>query len=76
MNGIFQFDLDHSRKRLNYYNGLKEKTPSAVVDKWVKIYSERLQKLERQISKTGLRTELVAGHSEEKTQSKKQIRRA
>ncbi len=74
MNPAVLSDLDHNRRRLDYYRQLKTQhatAPSASsskkassapnpVDKWIEIYAERVRKLERQISKQGLRTEIVA----------------
>jgi hypothetical protein len=63
------FDLEHNRKRLDYYAQLKgrlastapgakaPKSPKAL-EKWIEIYEERVQKLERQASRLGLKTQL------------------
>lgn len=41
------FDLEQSKKRLNYFNLLKEKQGTSLsLTKWIQIYSERTQKLE------------------------------
>lgn len=68
MSHIVLYDLDQNRRRLEYYINLKStchlnssqpKTPKeTVIDKWVEIYEERVQKLEKQVTKLGLRTEL------------------
>lgn len=74
MNPVVLSDLDHNRKRLDYYQQLKIQylaAPSVLVgkkassapnpiDKWIEIYSERVRKLERQMTKLGLRTEIEA----------------
>jgi hypothetical protein len=53
------FDLEHNRKRLEYYTLLKARTPKApALGKWIEIYAERVRLLERQVNKLGLRTEL------------------
>ena len=57
-------DLEHNRKRLSYYTQLKEKhiadkKKTATFDKWIEIYAERVQKLERQVTKLGLKTQLA-----------------
>lgn len=54
-------DIDHSRKRLQYYTELKAKVgfeKSKSITKWIDIYAERLGKLERQASRLGLKTQL------------------
>lgn len=62
MNQTIVFDLDHNRKRLEYYEAqkaLKGRGPQAkTFDKWIAIYSERVTKLERQVSRLGLKTQL------------------
>lgn len=46
------FELEQNRLRLNYYTQLKAKTPkSKSLDKWIEIYSERVQKIERLLKK-------------------------
>ena len=54
-------DLEHNKKRLEYYQQLKakddtEKTGSyeSVLNKWIEIYDDRIRKLEKQAVKTGL----------------------
>lgn len=70
MNHIL-FDLEHNRSRLSYFNELRTKTLAAYEaagsrakttphDKWIEIYSERVSKLERQMTKLGLKTQLKA----------------
>lgn len=57
------FDLEHNRKRLQYYSQLKQKSVSkkaGAIDKWVAIYEERVQKLERKANKLGLKFQLQA----------------
>lgn len=47
------FDLEQSRKRLNYFSLLKEKqgsSPSLV--KWIEIYSERTLQLEARMKES------------------------
>lgn len=53
MSHSIQFELDQNRKRLNYYAGLKTKSPEkgASLDKWISIYDERIVKLEKQLQK-------------------------
>ncbi len=59
MNKTILFDLEHNRKRLDYYTHLRQKTAKdSALDKWIAIYSERVKKLEKQIDKLGLRTQL------------------
>ena len=71
------FDLEHNRNRLNYFNQQREQALAALqasgsrakttaYDKWVEIYSERVAKLERQVTRLGLKTQLdkVAAHSQ------------
>lgn len=51
------FDLEHNRKKLNYYIHLKEKSgPNApfVIDKWIEIYHDRIQRLKYQAQELGL----------------------
>lgn len=61
-----QFDLDHQRKRLAFYEAQKQKQldagvkRTAILDKWIELYAERVQKLERKISRVGLKTAIVA----------------
>ena len=55
------FDIDHSRRRLTYYTELKARSgfeKSKAITKWIDIYAERVQKLERQASRIGLKTQL------------------
>jgi DNA topoisomerase VI subunit B len=64
MSHTVMFDLEHNRKRLSYYSQQKEKSmgdkkKSAALDKWIEIYAERVQKLERQVTKLGLKTQLA-----------------
>lgn len=50
----FHFELDQSRKRLDYYTQLMTRTQAnkkSSVQKWIEIYSERIEKLEKQILK-------------------------
>ena len=61
MNNVLLTDLEHSRKRLAYYSGLKDKKgfeKSKAISKWIVIYSERIQRLEKQVTKLGLKTQL------------------
>lgn len=70
-------DLDFNKKRLAYFESQMDrylaqaseakkssKAPETITQ-WVEIYSERVRKLERQVQKQGLRTELF-----EKTKSR------
>lgn len=50
----FHFELDQSKQRLDYYTRMMARTQAnkkSSVQKWIEIYSERIQKLERQIAK-------------------------
>jgi hypothetical protein len=61
MSKTILFDLDLNKKKLEYYQQLKAKSgseKSKILNKWIEIYSERVQKLERQVSRLGLRTQL------------------
>jgi hypothetical protein len=49
-------ELEQNRQRLEYYSKLNKK--SAAVEKWIEIYSERVGKLERKMSRQGLKTKL------------------
>ena len=55
MNRTVHFELEETKKRLDYYLHLKEKTKatkkSSPVLKWVEIYTERLEKLQKQAKK-------------------------
>jgi hypothetical protein len=60
------FDLEQSRKRLDYYSQLKEKSgpdAPATVSKWIEIYTERMQKLEQQVQMSGLKTRIESSNS-------------
>ncbi len=51
---LLQTDLEFAKRKLHYYNELKTKNPSKKAtppDRWIEIYSERVQKLEKQIHK-------------------------
>ena len=51
-----RFEVEQNQKRLKYYSQLKQKiTDSDIVDKWIQIYSERLEKLETQAQHLGLK---------------------
>lgn len=55
------FELEANRRKLNFYSQRREKlgaAQTAVIDKWLEIYSERVKKLEKKATKLGLRTEL------------------
>jgi hypothetical protein len=66
---ILLFDLDQNRKHLEYYNNLRStsgvifstlnpKTPKeTALDKWITIYENRVQSIEKEVTKLGLRTE-------------------
>ena len=60
MTSTLIFDLEHNRKRLDYYTQMKEKLgpKSNATSKWIEIYSSRVQKLERQVQRLGLRTQI------------------
>ncbi|OFZ55889.1 MAG: hypothetical protein A2428_06525 [Bdellovibrionales bacterium RIFOXYC1_FULL_54_43] len=59
MSQIAFSELERYRKRLDYFNWLKAKSgsDSSVVDKWIAIYRERTNKLEREINRAKSRTE-------------------
>ena len=49
-----QIELDHTRKRLDYYRQLSEKSQASKkssINKWIEIYDERVQKLTRQLAR-------------------------
>ena len=63
------FDLEHNRERLGYFEGLRNsalaklqaagsRAKTTRYDTWVEIYTERVSKLERQVTKLGLKTQL------------------
>ena len=53
------YDLEHAKSRLDFYTAQKARAPkNKALDKWLEIYGERVQKLQRQASKLGLRTQL------------------
>jgi hypothetical protein len=63
MSKTILFDLELNKKKLEYYQSLKSKAgteKSKIINKWIEIYSERVAKLERQVSRLGLRTQLKA----------------
>jgi hypothetical protein len=63
MSKTILFDLDHNKKKLEYYQALKARSgseKSKILNKWIEIYSERVQKLDRQASRLGLKTQLKA----------------
>jgi len=61
MSRAILFDLEHNKSKLDYYQSLKARSgseKSKILNKWIEIYSERVQKLERQVTRLGLRTQL------------------
>jgi hypothetical protein len=62
MSHSVMYELDHNKKRLEYYLQLKAKNQSALtsVDKWIDIYSERVKKLEKQAVKSSSRPSACA----------------
>ncbi len=63
MSSRVNIELEHNRKRLDYYTRLKEKSGNlSSVEKWIEIYSDRVRKLERQVQKLGhgLKTDLLS----------------
>jgi hypothetical protein len=63
MSKTILFDLEHNKKKLEYYQSLKAKAgteKSKIINKWIEIYSERVAKLDRQVTRLGLRTQLKA----------------
>jgi hypothetical protein len=65
MSQVILSELEHNKRRLDYYTQLKSKTVTSKkigpLDKWIEIYSERVHKLERQVQKMqrmGLRVQL------------------
>jgi hypothetical protein len=70
MNKAILFDLELNKKKLEYYQQLKSKSgaeKSKILNKWIEIYSERVQKLERQASRLGLRTQLKSSEKSSAT---------
>ncbi len=67
MSTTLVLDLEHNRKRLHYYSQLKEQKAASkkagALDKWIEIYEERVQKLERKATKLGLKFVLPAANS-------------
>ena len=59
MSTTLVLDLEHNRKRLQYYSQLKEQKAASkkatALDKWIEIYEERVEKLERKATKLGLK---------------------
>jgi hypothetical protein len=54
---FIQFELTRSKERLQYFQQLKQKEQSnASVNKWIEIYSERVQTLEKQAKKLEAKT--------------------
>ncbi len=52
-------DLEQAKRRLDFYTAQKARAPkNKALDKWLEIYGERVQKLTRQASRLGLRTQL------------------
>ncbi|MEK6704703.1 MAG: hypothetical protein AAB116_08165 [Candidatus Poribacteria bacterium] len=52
MSTTIAMELEHSRKRLNYYLTMRDKSGSnSAIERWIAIYSERIKKLERQSQK-------------------------
>ena len=52
MSTTLALELEHNKKRLQYYTELKEKQISPkVMNKWIEVYSERVAKIERQLKK-------------------------
>lgn len=49
MSPTITFELEQARERLAYYTHQFGKTKSPMIKKWVEIYDERVQKLERQL---------------------------
>jgi hypothetical protein len=63
MSKTILFDLEHNKKKLEYYQALKARSgseKSKILNKWIEIYSERVQKLDRQAGRLGLKTQLKA----------------
>jgi vacuolar-type H+-ATPase subunit E/Vma4 len=59
MNPNMILDYEQNKKRLEYYESQKRRNAkNKALDKWIEIYSERVTKLERQMSRQGLRTQL------------------
>ena len=54
---LIQFELNRSKERLQYFQQVKQKQQAlsssnhSSVDKWIEIYSERVQNLEKQTKK-------------------------
>ena len=59
MNSILMSELEHNRKRLEFYTQQQAFGKSSVViDKWIAIYSERVRKYEHKLSRMGLKTQM------------------
>lgn len=64
MNQTILFELNRSKKRLEYYAQRKSEQAgqpsvnSPLFDKWIEIYSERVKKLEHQANQMGFKTQL------------------
>lgn len=63
---IMMSELELNRKRLDYYQQQSQKSKSAALEKWVDIYSTRVQKIERQLSRLGLKTQIKSETSNQR----------
>lgn len=54
---FIQFELNRSKERLQYFQNMKQKQQSnSSLNKWIEIYSERVQTLEKQAKKLESKT--------------------
>lgn len=61
MSSILHFEISQNQERLQYYKQLQLKNPerkAAAIEKWIAIYEERVQKLEKKAHKVGLKFQL------------------
>jgi hypothetical protein len=51
MANSIKLDLEKNKLRLEFYKARNQQQPSPLHSKWVEIYSDRVKKLERQLTK-------------------------
>jgi hypothetical protein len=66
MSHTLMYELDHNKKRLEYYMQMKAKNAGALnsADKWIDIYSERVKKLEKQAVKAGIKVDATVPNTQ------------
>lgn len=76
MSHVIIHELDHQKKRLEYYQQIRDRldkagSPTKTIDKWIDIYSRRIQELELKATDLGLQhcTAIEGLPSSEKTAS-------